>query len=183
MLAAAFGIEAFAHAQAATNKPSSTPIAGNSQSLPVAYQKWADEDVVWIITPEERARFMSLTSDAERNQFIRQFWQRRDVEASSNGKADFRKTYYQRIAYANQHFNAAGTPGWKTARGRIYIMYGPPDSIDAHLVAVGDYEALRTLALSHDSGIFKAGTGAGRRGLQDKACYQERCRYEVCRHV
>ena len=137
MLAAAFGIEAFAHAQAATNKPSSTPIAGNSQSLPVAYQKWADEDVVWIITPEERARFMSLTSDAERNQFIRQFWQRRDVEASSNGKADFRKTYYQRIAYANQHFNAAGTPGWKTARGRIYIMYGPPDSIDAHLVAVG----------------------------------------------
>ena len=116
MLAAAFGIEASLTQQAATNRAVEYPIAGNCRSVPVAYQKWADEDVVWIITPEERARFMSLTSDAERNQFIRQFWQRRDVEASSNGKADFRKTYYQRIAYANEHFKATGTPGWKTAR-------------------------------------------------------------------
>jgi GWxTD domain-containing protein len=137
ILATAFGVDVFARAQAATNKAPSTVHAGASQSIPMAYQKWVNEDVVWIITPEERARFMSLTSDAERNEFIRQFWQRRDVEAPGGGKTDFRKTYYQRIAYANEHFKSTAAPGWKTARGRIYIMYGPPDSIDAHLVASG----------------------------------------------
>ncbi len=137
IFAAGLGIDAFAHAQPATNNSSTAANAAASQSLPVAYQKWVNEDVVWIITPEERAKFMKLSSDTERNQFIRQFWQRRDVQAAGDGKTDFRKTYYQRIAYANEHFVSAGKSGWKTARGRIYIMYGPPDSIDAHLAAAG----------------------------------------------
>jgi GWxTD domain-containing protein len=137
IFATALGIDAFAHEQAATEKPLTTANAGASESLPVAYRKWVNEDVAWIITPEERAQFLKLTGDTERNQFIRHFWQRRDVQAAGDGKIDFRKIYYQRIAYSNEHFKTVRIPGWKSARGRIYIMYGPPDSIDAHLVASG----------------------------------------------
>jgi GWxTD domain-containing protein len=100
------------------------------QELSGAYKKWLDEDVAYIITDEERKVFKSLQNDEEREQFIEQFWMRRnpDPESLTN---DFKEEHYRRIAYANQHF-ASGIPGWKTDRGRIYIMYGPPDEIDAH---------------------------------------------------
>jgi GWxTD domain-containing protein len=100
------------------------------------YQKWLAEDVVWIITPKERAQFMKLSSNDERDEFIKQFWQDHDVQTLGGGENNFRMQHYRRIAYANQHF-AAGIPGWKTDRGRIFIMYGPPDSIDAHPGSVG----------------------------------------------
>jgi len=95
-----------------------------------AYKKWLEEDVGYIITDEERSVFKKLANDEEREQFIEQFWLRRnpDPESSQN---DFKEEHYRRIAYTNQHF-ASGIPGWKTDRGRIYIMYGPPDEIDAH---------------------------------------------------
>ena len=39
---------------------------------------------------------------------------------------EYLEEYYERMAYSNQHF-ASGIPGWKTDRGRIYIMFGPAD--------------------------------------------------------
>jgi GWxTD domain-containing protein len=135
--AAACSIGAFAHAQAAADKQLSAENGSASKSLPPMYQEWVDEDVRWIITPEERAQFMKLSSDDERNEFIKQFWERRNVEAHGGGEDSFRTEYYGRIAYANQHFKAA-VPGWKTDRGRIFIMYGPPDAIDSHPAGAGD---------------------------------------------
>lgn len=100
------------------------------QELKGLYKKWLDEDVHWIITDQERREFKALSSDEERNQFIEQFWLRRDPNPGSPENA-FRKEYYARIAYANKHF-AAGKPGWLTDRGHIYIAYGQPDRIDSH---------------------------------------------------
>ena len=94
------------------------------------YKKWLDEDVRWIITDEERAAFKQLSNDEERDQFIEQFWLRRDPTPDTV-ENEYKEEHYRRIAYANEHF-AAGVPGWKTDRGRIYIMYGAPDSIDSH---------------------------------------------------
>ena len=94
------------------------------------YKKWLDEDVVWIITDEERQAFKQLSNDEEREQFIENFWQRRDPTPDTP-ENEYRDDHYQRIAYANEHF-AAGVPGWRTDRGRIYIMYGKPDEIDSH---------------------------------------------------
>jgi GWxTD domain-containing protein len=105
--------------------------------MPEVYQKWLDEDVVWIISQDERAKFMKLENDDERNEFIKQFWDRRDQEIPNGPRDAFRKEYYRRIAYANLHM-AAGVAGWKTDRGRIYILYGPPDSVDSHPSSVGD---------------------------------------------
>jgi GWxTD domain-containing protein len=94
------------------------------------YKKWLSEEVPYIITDEERGAFRKLSTDDEREQFIEQFWERRNPNPGSP-ENEFKEEYYRRIAYANERF-ASGIPGWKTDRGRIYIMYGPPDEIEAH---------------------------------------------------
>src|SRR5277367_6370065 len=107
------------------------------QELGKSYKKWLDEDVRWIITDEERAAFKQLSNDEERDQFIEAFWQRRDPTPDTE-ENEYKEEHYRRIAYANEHF-AAGIPGWKSDRGRIYIMYGPADEIDSH-PSGGTYE-------------------------------------------
>ncbi len=95
-----------------------------------AYKDWLEKDVAYIITDNERKAFKKLQTDEEREQFIEQFWRRRDPVPDTD-ENEFREEYYERIAYANEHF-ASGIPGWKTDRGRIYIMYGKADSVEAH---------------------------------------------------
>ena len=100
------------------------------KELDNAYKQWLTEDVTYIISPEERNAFLQLDTNEEREQFIEQFWLRR----SSNPdlpENDFKEEHYRRIAYANEHF-ASGIPGWKTDRGRMYIMWGPADEVDSH---------------------------------------------------
>jgi GWxTD domain-containing protein len=101
------------------------------------YKKWLNEDVVWIITDQERAAFKQLSNDEERDNFIEAFWQRRDPTPDTE-ENEYKEEHYRRIAYANEHF-AAGIPGWKSDRGRIYIMYGPADEVDSH-PSGGTYE-------------------------------------------
>jgi len=100
------------------------------QELQTAYKKWLQEDVTYILTPEEREAFLHLNSDEEREQFIEQFWLRRDPTPDSI-ENEFREEHYRRIAYANERFSS-GKPGWRTDRGRIYIAWGPPDEIESH---------------------------------------------------
>jgi GWxTD domain-containing protein len=107
------------------------------QELSKPYKKWLDEDVVYIITDEERAAFRQLSNDEERDNFIEAFWQRRDPTPDTE-ENEYKEEHYQRIAYANEHF-AAGVPGWKTDRGRIYIVFGKPDEIESH-PSGGTYE-------------------------------------------
>ena len=107
------------------------------QEVSKVYKKWLDEDVVYIITDEERAAFKQLSNDEERDNFIEAFWQRRDPTPDTE-ENEYKEEHYQRIAYANEHF-AAGVPGWKTDRGRIYIVFGKPDETDSH-PSGGTYE-------------------------------------------
>ena len=100
------------------------------KELDAQYKQWLSEDVVYIISPEERTAFLQLSTSEEREQFIEQFWLRR----SSNPdlpENDFKEEHYRRIAYTNEHF-ASGIPGWKTDRGRTYIIWGPADEVDSH---------------------------------------------------
>ena len=101
------------------------------------YRKWLNEDVAYIITDEERAAFKRLSTDEEREQFIEQFWLRRDPTPDT-AENEFKEEHYRRIAYANERFSS-GIPGWKTDRGRIYITFGPPDEIESH-PSGGSYE-------------------------------------------
>ena len=99
------------------------------QELQTAYKKWLQEDVAYILTGEEKEAFLHLNSDEEREQFIEQFWLRRDPTPDTV-ENEFREEHYRRIAYANERFSS-GKPGWRTDRGRIYIAWGPPDDIES----------------------------------------------------
>ena len=105
--------------------------------LKKAYKDWLDKDVTYIITDEERKAFKKLATDDERERFIEEFWRRRDPDPDTD-ENEFKEEYYERIAYANEHFSS-GIPGWKTDRGRIWIMYGKPDGRETHPMG-GSYE-------------------------------------------
>jgi GWxTD domain-containing protein len=101
------------------------------------YKDWLDQDVAYIISDEERKAFKQLSNDEEREKFIEAFWDRRNPNPDSEDN-EFKDEHYRRIEYANDHY-AAGVPGWKTDRGRIYIVYGPPDEVESH-PSGGQYE-------------------------------------------
>jgi GWxTD domain-containing protein len=99
--------------------------------LPPRYAKWLAEDVAWIIGDEERALFLALRSDADRESFIEAFWRVRDPDPSTP-QNKFKDEHYRRIAWSNQRFAGAQPPGWRSDRGRLYIQLGPPDEIESH---------------------------------------------------
>ena len=111
--------------------PASTPEPAPATTVPDPYKKWLNQDVVYIITPEERRAFANLATDEERQHFIEQFWLRRDPTPDTQPN-EYREEFYRRIAYADQNFAAGDIPGWKTDRGMIYIKYGPPDEREEH---------------------------------------------------
>jgi len=92
---------------------------------PPLFKTWLEQDVVWIISPAEKAAFKTLQNDEQRDQFVEGFWERRDPTPDTY-ENEFKEEHYRRIAYANGHFGGQD-PGWKTDRGRIYILYGLPD--------------------------------------------------------
>jgi GWxTD domain-containing protein len=97
--------------------------------LPV-YKEWLNGPVSYIITPEERSAFLHLETNEERENFIENFWERRNPDPGSADNT-YKEDYYERIAYVNEHYSS-GIPGWKTDRGRIYLMWGKPDDVDSH---------------------------------------------------
>src|ERR1700681_3627602 len=100
------------------------------KELDTPYKQWLSEDVIYIISPEERQAFLQLETNEEREQFIEQFWLRRSSNPDLPDN-DFKEEHYRRIAYANEHF-ASGIPGWKADRGRMYIMWGPAGEVESH---------------------------------------------------
>lgn len=117
-------------AQQKPDKETKRKMKRTLKELDFAYKQWLSEDVSYIISPEERNAFLQLNNNEEREQFIEQFWLRRSSNPDLPDN-EFKEEHYRRIAYANEHY-ASGIPGWKTDRGRMYIMWGPPDEIDSH---------------------------------------------------
>lgn len=103
---------------------------GTRSPLVGPYLTWINQDVVWIMAADERTAYISLPTNPERLQFIKDFWERRNPNPGS-GENISKQEHYRRLAYANLHF-ASNQPGWESDRGRIYIIFGKPDSIDAH---------------------------------------------------
>ena len=104
------------------------------------WERWLKQDVAWIITAPERAAFLNLRSDIEREHFVEQFWDRRNPVPGAQPNP-YKEEHYRRIAFANQHFSGGGVSGWKADRGHMYIVFGPPDEIDSH-PAGGRYKRL-----------------------------------------
>lgn len=124
-------------AQKKNESKNSKAAKSREQEMNRALKKWLEEDVAYIITDEEKAAFKALKTDEEREQFIEQFWLRRDPTPDTI-ENEYKEDHYARIAYANERFGS-GKPGWKTDRGRIYILFGKPTEIEAH-PAGGQYQ-------------------------------------------
>jgi GWxTD domain-containing protein len=139
--------QATAQAQTQQAKPPTPP----TRPLDGPWQKWLTQEVVYIITDEEGAAFARLTTNAERERFSEQFWARRDP-APGTGANKFRDEHYRRIAYSNERF-AADAPGWQSDRGRIYILFGPPDEIESHPSAGPDRPARENWLYRHIEGV------------------------------
>lgn len=133
---AAASLFGFAQDKRQTQDPMDKP-RNVKPELKKAYKDWLDKDVTYIITDEERKAFKKLATDDERERFIEEFWRRRDPDPDTD-ENEFKEEYYERIAYANEHF-ASGIPGWKSDRGRIWIMYGKPDERETHPMG-GSYD-------------------------------------------
>jgi GWxTD domain-containing protein len=93
------------------------------------FKNWLEQDVAYIITDGERDAFKRLATDEERENFMEAFWSRRDPTPDTK-ENEFRDEHYRRMVYANEKFTT-DVPGWKTDRGRIYILLGPPDQIES----------------------------------------------------
>jgi GWxTD domain-containing protein len=100
------------------------------------YKAWLEQDVVWIITDGERAAFKTLKNDEERELFVEAFWVRRDPTPETY-ENEYKEEHYRRIVFANDHFGST-IPGWKSERGRFYIMWGPPDDIESYATKAED---------------------------------------------
>ncbi len=135
--AAVFSIVGFCVTANLAQKPTETPtddISGKVRKVgkenTEVYKKWLNNDVPYLITDAEKKAFKALKTDEERENFIETFWRRRDPNPDTE-ENEYREEYYERIAYANEHY-ASGIPGWRTDRGRIYITFGKPDGIESH---------------------------------------------------
>jgi len=128
-----FGVSAVFAQKTESTPPNITPDEkpiNVKKEVKEVYKNWIKKDVAYIITSEEKKAFNQLKTDEERENFIENFWRRRDPNPDTE-ENEFREEYYERIAYANEHF-ASGIPGWMTDRGRIYITWGKPDSVESH---------------------------------------------------
>lgn len=111
------------------------PALGNTQKkspkdLPENHRAWLEEEVVYIITSKEKDVFLQLQTDREREMFIKAFWKQRDPNPNTP-ENEFKEEHSRRISYANHTFGReAPGPGWRTARGKIYITLGDPNTIE-----------------------------------------------------
>lgn len=123
------------HAQSESDQtPATTPAKKQSRKatkeMGPAYGTWLTDEVPEIITQDERRAFLQLSTNEEREQFIEIFWNRRNPDPDSPVNS-YREEHYRRLAYTDEHFSS-GIIGRKTDRGRIYILWGPPDEIESH---------------------------------------------------
>ncbi|MBE0712486.1 MAG: GWxTD domain-containing protein, partial [Candidatus Aminicenantes bacterium] len=115
-------------------------ILGQSKTaLPERYKKWLDEEVVYIITAHERDVFLQLRTDRERDIFVEAYWKHRDPEPGTP-RNEFEEEHYRRLNFANATYGRSSPlPGWRTDRGRIHILRGPPKNIEQYTNVNGVY--------------------------------------------
>lgn len=116
------------------------PAPAQKTKLPERFRQWLDEEVVYIISPTEREVFLKLQSDRERDMFIEAFWKQRDPTPASPTN-EFKDEHVRRLAHANRVLGRdSARPGWRTDRGRMYIILGEPQEVQRFEGRSGVYD-------------------------------------------
>ena len=106
--------------------------AEREPALAPIYAHWLHEEVLYLVTDDERKLFLHLKTNEDRDKFIQSFWQARNPDPSAPENI-YKQEYYQRLAYANAHFGYGGVQeGWRSDRGMVYITLGAPKQIDRY---------------------------------------------------
>ena len=101
------------------------------EKLGPEHRKWLVEDVVYIILERERDVFLTLETSEDRDRFIESFWRKRDPNRATPVN-EFKVEHYERMDYANQFLGReTSRQGWRTDRGRMYIILGKPLEVQA----------------------------------------------------
>lgn len=109
--------------------PSGVKLEGE---ISLRFERWLEQEVNYIITPLEKDVFLQLQTDREKDLFIEAFWKHRDPTPGTP-ENEFKEEHYRRVNYANYHFGrGVPKPGWKTDRGRVYIILGEPRDIERY---------------------------------------------------
>ena len=124
-LAAAVNINIVKSLQAAQKK---TPNKVKVKDLDKKYRDWFDV-IHYIITPMEKDIFLKLTNNRDRDAFINLFWNLRDP-TKGTPQNEYKDEHMKRFIYANRYFRGGPGPGWRSDRGRIYIVLGPPVNVN-----------------------------------------------------
>ncbi len=81
-------------------------------------------DPLIYLTNEDRIQEMRNSDKVK--VALDQFWL--DITGNIERSRELIRIYYNRVLYAN-YFFASYKEGWRTDRGMIYIIYGPPDKV------------------------------------------------------
>jgi GWxTD domain-containing protein len=89
---------------------------------------WRDGAVRLLLSDDEYEKFGTLRTDDERRAFVDAFWNDIDAAPDTAGR-NFRATFEERCAIADQRYTSIHDPGWRTVRGRVYILLGEPNAV------------------------------------------------------
>jgi len=105
-------------------------MAGAASAVPrkESLRQWLDGPVHYLVDATEIKEFKSFKTDADRSSFIERFWRRRDPSPATLVN-EYRQLFWNRVKEADEKFLDSPGPGWMTDRGKIYILYGPPDEV------------------------------------------------------
>jgi len=128
----------FSPFQKGFGQESTEPEKKKAEPLSKWSKQWLEEVVPYIITGIEKNIFINLPTEVERGKFIKNFWKKRDPNPKT-AENEFKREYYKRIALANKFFGDSGIDGWRTERGKIFILLGPPNEIQRDMSSSGSY--------------------------------------------
>jgi len=171
-------IAAFDEARKTAAPAEETPAMEGSGSLFTAFQefkapanisepaseKWANGPVQWIMTPEEKRTWSSLSSASERAEFVQKFWASRNPKPGSDDNV-YQTTFERRVAFADAYFpQDEKQRGSMTDRGMVFVLLGPPTYVGRKPIRTGEdaseAEGMSTVG-SLDASNAQAALGAG----------------------
>src|SRR5262245_5742784 len=89
---------------------------------------WRDGPVRYLMTAQEDRTVRVMHSVPELARFITEFWARRDPSPGTL-ENEYRSVFWARVLEADRLYRDSTIPGWRTDRGKVYILLGAPDSV------------------------------------------------------
>ncbi|MDQ7065224.1 MAG: GWxTD domain-containing protein [candidate division KSB1 bacterium] len=135
-------------------RKSTDPLYQYFQSLDAPLLDREYELIAYIVRDQDREIWQSLTSVEAKREFLAAFWRARDPDPKTP-ENEMREEYFKRLEEANRRFRSYSRDGWRTDRGRVYILYGPPDYIDRY-PSTGDTKPYEIWTYNYVPGQGKA---------------------------